>query len=54
MAHHQNAGSFRALLREAAEAGIRPEVTSFPLEEANEALARLREGNLRGSAVLLL
>ena len=34
-----------------APAGKRP---SFRLEEANEALDRMRGGNLRGSAVLLL
>jgi propanol-preferring alcohol dehydrogenase len=33
---------------------VRTEVTTFPLEEANEALNRLRGGNLRGAAVLLL
>jgi propanol-preferring alcohol dehydrogenase len=33
---------------------VRTEVETFPLEEANEALDRLRAGNLRGSAVLLL
>ena len=33
---------------------VRTEVTTFPLEEANEALDRLRSGNLRGAAVLLL
>ena len=31
---------------------VRPAVTPFPLEEANEALRRLREGELRGAAVL--
>ena len=31
---------------------IRTEVESFPLEEANEALIRLREGRLSGAAVL--
>lgn len=31
---------------------IRTEVESFPLEEANEALKRLREGRLTGAAVL--
>jgi alcohol dehydrogenase, propanol-preferring len=31
---------------------VRTEIEVFPLEEANEALARLREGRLRGSAVL--
>jgi propanol-preferring alcohol dehydrogenase len=33
---------------------VRTEVETFPLERANEALDRLRSGNLRGSAVLLL
>ncbi|HEY7454767.1 MAG TPA: zinc-dependent alcohol dehydrogenase family protein [Thermoleophilaceae bacterium] len=33
---------------------VRTEVETFPLEEANTALIRLREGNLRGAAVLLL
>jgi alcohol dehydrogenase, propanol-preferring len=33
---------------------VRTEVETFQLEEANEALERMREGNLRGSAVLLL
>ena len=33
---------------------VRTEVTTFPLEKANEALDRLRGGNLRGAAVLLL
>jgi propanol-preferring alcohol dehydrogenase len=33
---------------------VRTEVTTVPLEEANEALDRLRGGNLRGAAVLLL
>jgi propanol-preferring alcohol dehydrogenase len=33
---------------------VRTEVETFPLEQANEALDRLRGGNLRGAAVLLL
>jgi alcohol dehydrogenase, propanol-preferring len=33
---------------------VRTEVTTFPLEEANEALDRMRSGDLRGAAVLLL
>jgi propanol-preferring alcohol dehydrogenase len=33
---------------------VRTEVETFPLEQANDALDRLRGGNLRGSAVLLL
>jgi alcohol dehydrogenase, propanol-preferring len=32
---------------------VRTEVRTFALEQANEALARLREGRLRGAAVLL-
>jgi propanol-preferring alcohol dehydrogenase len=32
---------------------VRTEVETFPLSEANEALARLRRGGLRGSAVLI-
>jgi alcohol dehydrogenase, propanol-preferring len=34
-------------------APVRTEVETFPLEQANEALARLRDGSLRGSAVLV-
>jgi propanol-preferring alcohol dehydrogenase len=33
---------------------VRTAVEAFPLEGANEALARLRAGDLRGAAVLLL
>jgi propanol-preferring alcohol dehydrogenase len=33
---------------------VHTEVTTFPLEEANEALDRMRSGGLRGAAVLLL
>ncbi len=33
---------------------IRTEVETFPLDEANEALARLRDGKLRGAAVLVI
>jgi alcohol dehydrogenase, propanol-preferring len=33
--------------------GVRTEVETFPLEEANEALDRLRRGALRGAAVLV-
>ena len=32
---------------------VKTEIQTFPLEQANEALARLREGRLRGAAVLL-
>ncbi|HEU4629561.1 MAG TPA: zinc-dependent alcohol dehydrogenase family protein [Gemmatimonadaceae bacterium] len=41
------------LLRLAAGAGLRTEVTPYPLARANEALADLREGRLRGAAVLV-
>jgi alcohol dehydrogenase, propanol-preferring len=33
---------------------VRTEVQTFPLEEANEALARLRSGKIQGAAVLAL
>jgi alcohol dehydrogenase, propanol-preferring len=36
----------------ASRLGIRPEVTVFPLERANEAVQALREGKFTGSAVL--
>jgi len=42
------------LLVEAAAAGIRPRVTTFPLEDANEALVRLKTDRIDGSAVLVL
>jgi propanol-preferring alcohol dehydrogenase len=40
-------------LRIAPEAGITTNVTAYPLERANEALAELREGRLLGAAVLI-
>lgn len=46
----QDAREFLAL---APKAGIRTEVTEYPLEKANEALAVLREGRLSGAAVLI-
>jgi alcohol dehydrogenase, propanol-preferring len=42
------------LLPLAAEAGVRAEVTSYPLREANRALAELRSGELEGSGVLVV
>ena len=39
-------------LKIAPQAGIRIETTTFPLAQANEALARLRSGELLGAAVL--
>lgn len=44
----------RGLLREAAEIPIRPEVTTFPLAEANEALLRLAEDGIDGSGALVV
>ena len=41
-----------AFLPLAAEAGVSPEVTTYPLAEANRALDDLRSGRLEGSAVL--
>ncbi len=38
----------------AAEIPIRPRTLSFPLEQANEALLRLKSGDIVGSAVLVL
>ena len=40
------------LLPLAAEAGVHAKVTTYPLSEANQALADLREGGLEGSGVL--
>jgi alcohol dehydrogenase, propanol-preferring len=37
----------------AANVPVRTEVETFPLEEANEALGRLRSGKIRGAAVLV-
>jgi len=38
----------------APKAGIRTEIEKFRLEEANQALARLRSGQIRGAAVLVI
>jgi alcohol dehydrogenase, propanol-preferring len=43
----------RAFMRVAADIDLRPSVETFPLEQANEALSRLRGGNLQGAAVLI-
>jgi propanol-preferring alcohol dehydrogenase len=37
----------------APKAGVRTEVTRYPLQSANEALADLRSGRLQGAAVLV-
>jgi alcohol dehydrogenase, propanol-preferring len=42
-----------ALFAAAPRAHVHTEVTAFPLEEANEALERLRSGRLQGAAVLV-
>jgi len=39
-------------LPRAAAAAIRPQVQEFPLEQANEALRRLKQGQVQGAAVL--
>ena len=44
----------RGLLREAAEVPVRARITSFPLEEANEALIQLKHDRIDGSAVLIV
>jgi propanol-preferring alcohol dehydrogenase len=33
---------------------VRTDVETFPLEEANEALTRLRSGKITGAAVLVI
>jgi propanol-preferring alcohol dehydrogenase len=43
----------REFLSVAVRAGIKTEVTRYPLERANAALSDLREGRLRGAAVLV-
>jgi propanol-preferring alcohol dehydrogenase len=43
----------REFLTLAPQAGVKSEVTRYPLEAANEALADLREGRLQGAAVLI-
>lgn len=42
----------RGLLAEAAEVPVRAKVTEYPLEQANEALIRLKQDGIDGSAVL--
>lgn len=43
----------RDFLRLAAEIGIKPEVTIFPLDRANEALAAVKSDSINGSAVIV-
>jgi propanol-preferring alcohol dehydrogenase len=47
-------GDAEEFLELAPRVPVRTEVETFPLDQANEALDRLRAGNLRGAAVLLL
>jgi alcohol dehydrogenase, propanol-preferring len=42
------------LLREASAAGVRPSVTTFPLEAANDALVALKADRLNGTGVLVV
>lgn len=41
-------------LKLAAEAGIRPEIRKFPLEEANKALMEVKNSKIRGAKVLVM
>ena len=43
----------REFLNLAPQAGVRTEVMRYPLDQANEALADLRQGRLQGAAVLI-
>jgi len=43
----------REFMRVAAQVDLRPAIEPFALEQANDALGRLRRGELRGAAVLL-
>jgi D-arabinose 1-dehydrogenase-like Zn-dependent alcohol dehydrogenase len=47
---YQDGAEFLAI---AAKAPIRAATTRFPLAEANEALTRLRDGQIEGAAVLI-
>ncbi|NIN37574.1 MAG: zinc-binding alcohol dehydrogenase family protein [Gammaproteobacteria bacterium] len=47
------AEDIRAFLETAAAIPIRPEVTTYPLEDANTALVELRQGKIKGAKVLL-
>lgn len=42
-----------SFLEVAVQAGIRPTVTCFPLEQANQAIEKLRAGDINGAAVLI-
>ncbi len=44
----------RKLLAEAAEAGVRPHVTTYPLEDANRALQDMKHSRTNGTGVLVM
>ncbi|HVT12751.1 MAG TPA: zinc-dependent alcohol dehydrogenase family protein [Fimbriimonadaceae bacterium] len=44
----------RELLQEAAQAGVKPHIETFPLEEANQALIRLKQDGIQGTGVLII
>jgi propanol-preferring alcohol dehydrogenase len=44
----------RDFLRVASEIGLRPKVTSFPLDQANDALIALKEDSIDGAAVIVV
>jgi propanol-preferring alcohol dehydrogenase len=48
------AADIAEFLEIAAECKLRPEVQTYPLEQANEALRDLRAGHVRGAKVLLI
>jgi propanol-preferring alcohol dehydrogenase len=43
----------RDFLQIAAEIGIRPKVTTFPLDRANEALLSVKSDSIDGAAVIV-
>jgi propanol-preferring alcohol dehydrogenase len=43
----------REFLQIASEIGLRPTVTSFPLDQVNEALIAIKNGSISGAAVIL-
>jgi propanol-preferring alcohol dehydrogenase len=45
-------GDVREFLELAAEAGIKPELQEYDLQDANQALVELRQGIIRGAKVL--
>jgi propanol-preferring alcohol dehydrogenase len=44
----------RDFLQIASEIGLRPKVTAFPLDQANEALMAVKEGSLDGAAAIVV